>query len=119
MRRFLQNVFATATLAGLAACATPPGSIEAKAVTDARFANLDCPLLITERDHRMTIRALLEDAQKERFRADLITGALTGMTQSMVLSPKAREEKIAEVKGEILALNREITAKNCQSRIAG
>lgn len=104
-------------LAVLLGCATPPGRIQAKPVTDSRFANLDCPLLISERDRRMTIRDLLEDAQNERFRADVISGALTGLTQSMVSSPTARERKIAEVKGEIAALNGEILTKGCQKRI--
>jgi hypothetical protein len=89
---------ALAVLALLAGCATPPGRIQAKPVTDNRFANLDCPMLISERDRRTTIRDLLEDAQGERLRADFISGALTGLTQSMVFSPKAREARIAEVK---------------------
>jgi hypothetical protein len=104
-------------LALLAGCATPPSRIQAIPVTDNRFANLDCPMLISERDKRMTIRDLLEEAQGERFRADLISGALTGLTQSMISSPKVREAKIAEVKGEIAALNHEIQVKNCQMRI--
>jgi hypothetical protein len=74
-------------------------------------------MLISERDRRRTIRDLLEDAQGERFRADLISGALTGLTESMVFSPKAREAKIAEVKGEIAALDGEIATKECQKRI--
>lgn len=69
------------------------------------------------RDRRMVIRDLLEDAQNERFRADVISGALTGLTQSMVFSPKAREARIAEVKGEIAALNAEIATKECVKRI--
>lgn len=109
----------SALCVALAACATPPSAIKAKQVTDTRFANLDCPMLVNERDQRRTIRALLEDAQSERFRADLISGALTGMTQSMWNSPKAREQRIAEVKGEIEALDAEIASKNCQARLGG
>jgi hypothetical protein len=108
---------ALAVLAVLAGCATPPSRIQAKPVTDNRFANLDCPLLIAERDRRTVIRDLLEDAQGERFRADIISGALTGLTQSMVFSPKAREARIADVKGEIAALNDEIATKACLKRI--
>jgi hypothetical protein len=74
-------------------------------------------MLISERDRRMIIRDLLEDAQSERFRADVISGALTGLTQSMVFSPEAREARIAQVKGEIVALNAEIAAKECIKRI--
>jgi type IV pilus biogenesis protein CpaD/CtpE len=115
--RFSPLTAALAALALLAGCATPPSRIQAKPVTDNRFANLDCPMLISERDRRRTIRHLLEDAQGERFRADLISGALTGLTQSMVFSPEAREAKIAEVKGEIAALDGEIATKECQKRI--
>jgi hypothetical protein len=35
----------------------------------------------------------------------------------MVFSPEAREAKIAEVKGEIAALDGEIATKECQKRI--
>jgi hypothetical protein len=108
---------ALAVLALLTGCATPPSRIPAKAVTDNRFAYLDCPMLIAERDRRTVIRDLLEDAQGERFRADVISGALTGLTQSMVFSPKAREARIAEVKGEIDALNNAIATKECIQRI--
>jgi hypothetical protein len=87
--RFTPLCAALAVLTLLAGCATPPSRIQAKPVTDSRFANLDCPLLISERDRRMIIRDLLEDAQGERFRADVISGALTGLTHSMVFSPKA------------------------------
>lgn len=117
MKSPLIHIACLAVCAALAACATPPGAIKAKPVTDARFANLDCPTLINERDQRRTIRALLEDAQNERFRADLISGALTGMTQSMWKSPKVREQRIAEVKGELEALESEIARKNCQARL--
>lgn len=115
--RFSPPTAAVAILTLLAGCATPPSRIQAKPVTDNRFAYLDCPMLITERERRMTIRDLLEDAQSERFRADVISGALTGLTQSMVFSPKAREARIAKVKGEIAALNAEIAAKECIKRI--
>jgi hypothetical protein len=115
--QFSSPTAAVAVLALLAGCATPPSRIQAEPVTDSRFANLDCPMLISERDRRMIIRDLLEDAQSERFRADVISGALTGLTQSMVFSPKAREARIAEVKGEIVALNAEIAAKECIKRI--
>ncbi|WP_157173618.1 hypothetical protein [Pseudaminobacter salicylatoxidans] len=74
-------------------------------------------MLITERDRRIQIRDLLADAQTERFRADLISGALTGLTQSMVNSPREREQKIAEVKGEIIALDQQILAKSCIIRL--
>lgn len=111
------NLLALTAAVCLAGCATPPDAIEANAVNDARFANLDCPMLITERDRKIQIRDLLADAQKERFRADLISGALTGMTQSMVNSPDVREAKIAEVKGEIAALGQEILTKNCLVRL--
>ena len=115
--RYLPPTALLAVLALLVSCATPPSRIQAEPVTDNRFANLDCSLLISERDRRMTIRDLLEDAQAERYRADVISGALTGLTQSMISSPKAREKKIAEVKGEIAALNSEILTKGCQKRI--
>jgi len=108
---------ALAALVLPAGCATPPGAIEAKPATAGRFADLDCPMLITERDRRIQIRDLLSDAQNERFRADLISGALTGLTQSMMNSPREREEKIAEVKGEIIALNQQILAKGCMIRL--
>ncbi len=108
---------ALAAFALVAGCATPPGAIEAKPSPAGRFADLDCPMLITERDRRIQIRDLLSDAQSERFRADLISGALTGLTQSMVNSPREREEKIAEVKGEIIALDQQILAKNCMIRL--
>lgn len=106
-----------AALGALAACATPPSAIEAKTVDDGRFADLDCPALLTERDRKIQIRDLLSDAQNERFRADLISGALTGMTQSMINSPSEREAKIAEVKGEIVALNQELAVKHCVLRL--
>ena len=115
--RYLPPSAFLALLALLVSCATPPSRIQAEPVTDNRFANLDCPLLISERDKRTTIRDLLEEAQTERFRADVISAALTGLTQSMISSPKAREKKIAEVKGEIEALNSEISTKSCQKRI--
>jgi hypothetical protein len=115
--RFLPTTAFLAVLALTVSCATPPSRIQAEPVTDNRFANLDCPLLISERDRRTTIRDLLEDAQAERYRADVISSALTGLTQSMVSSPKVREKKIAEVKGEIDALNNEILNKGCQKRI--
>ncbi|MDH6229739.1 type IV pilus biogenesis protein CpaD/CtpE [Mesorhizobium soli] len=110
-------VVVLAGTAALAGCATPPDAIEAKTVNDARFKNLDCPMLITERDRRVQIRDLLIEAQSERYRADLISGALTGMTQSMINSPTEREAKIAEVKGELIAIGQEIMAKNCIVRI--
>lgn len=84
---------------------------------DSRFADLDCPALLTERDRKVQIRDLLSDAQNERFRADLISGALTGLTQSMINSPSEREAKIAEVKGEIVALNQELAVKRCVLRL--
>ena len=117
MRFTLHKILTIAVAASLAGCATPPSAIEAKTVNDGRFANLDCPMLISERDRKVQIRDLLIDAQNERFRADVISGALTGMTQSMIKSPQEREAKIAEVKGEIIALNQEIAAKDCVVRL--
>lgn len=97
----------------VAGCATPPGAIAAKPVTDNRFAELDCSLLISERDKKVTILALLSDAQSERYRADAISVAFTGLTQSMINSPKEREGKIAELKGEVDALNMQVLQKQC------
>lgn len=78
-----------------------------KPATDNRFPN-----------RPTTIRDLLKDTHSERFRADLIGGAITGLTWSMVFSPNAREPKIAEVKGEIDALNgRPATRKNAKNWI--
>lgn len=117
MKPAVQVFLAISVCALTAGCATPPGAIEAKPVAADRFGDQDCPLLITERDRRIQIRDLLADAQTERFRADLISGALTGLTQSMVNSPREREQKIAEVKGEIIALDQQILAKSCIVRL--
>jgi hypothetical protein len=101
-----------ATCLALSACAKPPGSIEAYAMSDEPYRALTCPE-IAARSADLATRLAAATAQQQRAASNDVAGVILLGLPLGSMSGQDVATEIAVMKGEAEALRRAALAKNC------
>lgn len=102
-----------ATAAVLAGCARSPDGISPSYVSDVGYQSYSCQQLATEQA-RLSAALATASTQQEKARTNDIVGVLLIGLPVSSLSGDNIAPEIARLKGEIEAVNRASTVKNCR-----
>lgn len=102
-----------AVLSALSGCASDPDKISAAFVSPITYDNYTCDQIASDLS---TIEPRLGeaiDAQRNQRHNDMVSGALIGITPTMLNGDEGREATIADLKGKQQALRSEGAQKGC------
>lgn len=101
--------------AALSACASSPKSIAPQYVSTFQYAGLSCGQLNIEMERAQNALAMASKAQTSARASDLLSIALLGMPTS-TLSGANQAPYIGKLKGDVEAMMRANTNKNCETQ---
>jgi hypothetical protein len=99
--------------AAIGGCATAPKDIQATYVSPSKYASYSCDQLRAEFGVLSQRLGAATNAQQGRRTADEITGALIGITPTMLSPNSSREVAISEMMGEAQAMTDRSMQINC------
>jgi hypothetical protein len=102
--------------AALSACASSPKSIAPQYVSTFQYAGLTCNQLNLEMERAQNALAMASKAQSSARASDLLSIALLGMPTS-TLSGANQAPYIGKLKGDVEAMMRANTQKNCETQV--
>jgi hypothetical protein len=97
----------------IGACATSPENIQPLYVSDMAYQNLDCNQLGQEQARLVSALSAAEDRQRECRSNDTVGVILLGLPVSS-LSGSNMASEVGRLKGELQAVQKQATIKECQ-----
>jgi hypothetical protein len=102
-----------ASCAAISGCAQDPTRIQPTFVSTTNFATYDCPALVNAINEREPRLLMLARDQTNRRSADIVSGALIGLTPTMLGGSASQEAEIGGLKGELVAIRKSGEEKGC------
>lgn len=113
--KYTRTVPALAILAivvSLVGCATPPENIAPAYISEMTYMNYTCEQLAQEQSRLASALAATSDAQRRARTGDTVGVIFLGLPTSS-LSGSNMASEVARLKGELQALQKAATLKNC------
>ncbi len=97
----------------LLGCATRPSSIEPLVVSDTSYEGLSCKQLVSGINEKYKELAVYSKAQNSKATSDIVTSTLLLVPGSLFTGNY--EEEIAQLKGDVIAINHNLQKKQCDT----